>query len=89
MLDAFQLTQCKNNDILTVCEAGEGYDPGDTRQEILHRGYLPIIGHQKPKRKSGNKGNLRFFLKYRRMLMKRECIPKIWASFDKLSLIFF
>ena len=44
LLDELQIAQCKNNQILTTCEADKGYDSDDTKQEMLYRGYLPIIG---------------------------------------------
>ncbi|MCB1075183.1 MAG: transposase [Simkania sp.] len=30
-----------------ACEADKGYDCDGTRQEMLNRGYLPIIGYRK------------------------------------------
>jgi transposase len=47
LLDELQIAQCKNNQILTTCEADKGYDSDDTKQEMLYRGYLPIIGYRK------------------------------------------
>lgn len=47
LLDELQLAQCKNNEVLVGCEADKGYDSDDTRQEMLYRGYLPIIGYRK------------------------------------------
>lgn len=47
LLDELQIAQCKNNKTLTACEADKGYDSDDTRQEMLYRGYLPIIGYRK------------------------------------------
>ena len=32
---------------MTVCEADKGYDANKLRQEILNRGYVPIIGYRK------------------------------------------
>ena len=47
LLDELRIAQCKNNEILTACEADKGYDSDDTRQKMLYRGYLPIIGYRK------------------------------------------
>ena len=51
LLEELQRAQCKNNETLTVCEADKGYDSDDTRQEMLYRGYLPIIGYRKNRKK--------------------------------------
>ena len=32
---------------MTVCEADKGYDANKLRQEMLNRGYVPIIGYRK------------------------------------------
>jgi len=32
---------------MTICEADKGYDSDFLRQELLNRGYLPVIGYRK------------------------------------------
>ena len=32
---------------MTICEADKGYDSDKLRQEMLERGYVPIIGYRK------------------------------------------
>jgi IS5 family transposase len=47
LLDALQIVQCKTNAVLTPCEADKGYDSDSTKQQLLYRGYLQIIGYRK------------------------------------------
>ena len=47
LLSQLQLIQCKDTSRMSICEADKGYDTDDLRQEMLKRGYVPIIGYRK------------------------------------------
>jgi len=47
LLSQLQLIQCKDTSRMSICEADKGYDADDLRQEMLKRGYVPIIGYRK------------------------------------------
>jgi len=37
----------KDSKMMTICEADKGYDSDAFRQNLLNRGYLPVIGYRK------------------------------------------
>jgi len=47
LLDQLQISGCKDTKRMTICEADKGYDSDKLRQEMLKRGYVPIIGYRK------------------------------------------
>lgn len=47
LLDQLQISGCKDIKLTTICEADKGYDSDELRQDMLERGYLPIIGYRK------------------------------------------
>lgn len=47
LLDQLQNSGCKDSKRMTICEADKGYDSDELRQEMLARGYVPIIGYRK------------------------------------------
>jgi len=51
LLDQLQINGCKNNKQMTICEADKGYDSDELRMEMLKRGYIPIIGYRKNRKK--------------------------------------
>ena len=47
MLDQITAIQIKDSKRMTICEADKGYDTDAFRQQLLHKGYLPVIGYRK------------------------------------------
>jgi transposase len=47
LLNQLHLIQCKDTSQMSICEADKGYDSDSLRQEMLIRGYVPIIGYRK------------------------------------------
>ena len=106
LLDQLQLIQCKDTSRMTVCEADKGYDANKLRQEMLNRGYVPIIGYRKNRKEHVEIKEIYDFFKApkrrwvvertfswlkrkcRRLLMRWERKPELWAAFTTLGLIF-
>ena len=47
LLDQLRSIRVYDNKRMTICEADKGYDASHLRQNILKRGYLPLIGYRK------------------------------------------
>ena len=47
LLDQLVITQVKRTKTMTICEADKGYDADPFRQNLLSKGYIPVIGYRK------------------------------------------
>ena len=47
LLDQLVITQIKRTKTMTICEADKGYDADSFRQNLLSKGYIPVIGYRK------------------------------------------
>lgn len=52
MLDQIIAIRVKSSKKLTICEADKGYDADSFRQQLLLKGYLPVIGYRKNRKEN-------------------------------------
>ena len=90
LLDQLQLIQCKDTSRMTVCEADKGYDANKLRQEMLNRGYVPIIGYRKNRKERVETKEIYDFFKApkRRWVVERTFSwlkKKVSSTFDEMG----
>ena len=74
LLDQLQLMQCKDSSRMTICEADKGYDSTELRMEMLHRGYVPIIGYRRNQKNRVSTEEIYSYFKGRK---KDGCLKKV------------
>lgn len=51
---------------MTICEADKGYDSDAFRQQLLHKGYLPVIGYRKNRKVKVSTAEIADFFQFTR-----------------------
>lgn len=76
LLDHLNAIRNKDNKCMTICEADKGYDSNPLRQNMLNKGYLPVIGYRKHRKEQISTMEIANFFKFER---KRWVVERAFA----------
>jgi IS5 family transposase len=96
LLNSISEIRLKNSKQMGICEADKGYDADDFRQNLLHHGYFPVIGHRRNRKNRVETQEIYDYLKIPRRRwvvertfswLKRKCMTFL-KKMDKNLLAF-